>query len=60
MKRISNNCFVNNFKGAAVGLFSASLIVRKLGLADNTHNTNTTNISILNIDPLDDTSNNGT
>ena len=32
--RIRNNCFVNNFKGAAVGLFNANLIARKLGIAD--------------------------
>ena len=32
--RIRNNCFSNNFKGAAVGLFNANLIARKLGLSD--------------------------
>ncbi len=32
--RIRNNCFANNFKGAAVGLFSANLIARKLGLVE--------------------------
>lgn len=32
--RIRNNCFVNNFKGAAVGLFNANLIAKKLGLID--------------------------
>jgi hypothetical protein len=32
--RIQNNCFVHNFKGAAVGLFNANLIARKLGISD--------------------------
>ncbi len=32
--RIRNNCFTHNYKGAAVGLFNANLISRKLGLAD--------------------------
>lgn len=34
IKRIRTNCFSQNFKGAAVGLFSATLISRKLGLVD--------------------------
>jgi hypothetical protein len=33
--RIQNNCYVHNFKGAAVGLFNANLIARKLGIKDN-------------------------
>jgi len=32
--RIRLNCYVHNFKGAAVGLFNANLIARKLGLTD--------------------------
>jgi hypothetical protein len=32
--RIRKNCFVNNFKGAAVGLFNPNLIAKKLGLID--------------------------
>ena len=32
--RIQKNCYVHNFKGAAVGLFNPSLIARKLGLTD--------------------------
>lgn len=32
--RIQKNCFVNNFKGASVGLFNPNLIARKLGLTD--------------------------
>lgn len=32
--RIRNNCFSQNFKGAAVGLFNANIIAKKLGLAD--------------------------
>lgn len=32
--RIRNNCFSQNFKGAAVGLFNANLIAKKLGLVE--------------------------
>jgi len=32
--RIQKNCFVHNYKGAAVGLFNANLIAKKLGLID--------------------------
>jgi DNA-packaging protein gp3 len=32
--RIRQNCFSQNFKGAAVGLFNANLIARKLGISD--------------------------
>jgi hypothetical protein len=38
--RIQKNCFVHNFKGAAVGLFNPNLIARKLGLTEKTENTN--------------------
>ena len=38
--RIRKNCFVHNYKGAAVGLFNANLIARKLGIADSTKNEN--------------------
>lgn len=38
--RIRKNCFVNNFNGAAVGLFSPNLIARKLGLSDKKEVTN--------------------
>jgi hypothetical protein len=38
--RIRKNCFVHNFKGAAVGLFNANLIARKLGLKEQTENVN--------------------
>lgn len=41
IQRIRKNCFVQNFKGAAVGLFSATLISRKLGLTEKTSNENT-------------------
>lgn len=34
--RIRKNCFVQNFKGASVGLFNANLIARKLGLVEKT------------------------
>lgn len=36
MKRIASNCFVQNFKGAAVGLWNARLISMKLGLKETT------------------------
>jgi len=32
--RIRNNCFVQNFKGASVGLFNANIIAKKLGLIE--------------------------
>lgn len=32
--RITKNCFVQNFKGASVGLFNPNLIAKKLGLID--------------------------
>lgn len=32
--RIRNNCFSQNYKGAAVGLFNANLVAKKLGLVD--------------------------
>lgn len=32
--RIRKNCFVQNFKGASVGLFNANLIAKKLGLVE--------------------------
>jgi len=34
IKQIKSFCFTNNFKGASVGLFNASLIARKLGLTE--------------------------
>jgi len=58
--RIQKNCFVHNFKGASVKLFDANLIAKKLGLIAKSENTNTEVIKILNIDPLDDSSDNST
>lgn len=43
--RIQKNCFVHNYKGAAVGLFHANLIARKLGIADKKEQTAEVNIS---------------
>lgn len=34
--RIRGNCYVHNLKGAAVGLFNANIIARKLGLVEKT------------------------
>ena len=39
ISRIRQNCFVQNFKGAAVGLFNPNLIAKKLGLIDKVQNT---------------------
>lgn len=45
--RIRQNCFAQNFKGAAVGLFNANLIAKKLGLIEKTENKNeNTNIEV--------------
>lgn len=41
MRRIASNCFVQNFKGAAVGLWNARIIAMKLGLTEKTSNENT-------------------
>lgn len=38
--RIRKNCFVQNFKGASVGLFNANLIAKKLGLIEKTESSN--------------------
>ena len=38
--RIRQNCFVQNFKGASVGLFNPNIIAKKLGLIDKTENKN--------------------
>ena len=32
--RVRKNCFVQNFKGASIGIFNANIIAKKLGLAD--------------------------
>ena len=48
--RIRKNCFVHNYKGAAVGLFNASLIARKLGLAEKTETKDTTEPRVFKID----------
>lgn len=39
--RIQKNCFVQNLKGAAVGLFNANIIAKKLGMVEKTQNENT-------------------
>jgi hypothetical protein len=38
--RIRSNCFVQNFKGAAVGVFNANLIAKKIGLVEKVEQTN--------------------
>lgn len=37
--RIRQNCFVQNFKGASVGLFNANIIAKKLGLIEKMQTT---------------------
>lgn len=44
--RIRNNCFSQNFKGAAVGLFNANLIAKKLGLSEKTESKIDANVSV--------------
>lgn len=39
IKRIKGNCFVHNYKGAAVGLFNASIVAKKLGLIEKSDST---------------------
>lgn len=39
ISHIRQLCFVHNFKGAAVGLFSPNLIAKKLGLIERTETT---------------------
>jgi hypothetical protein len=40
--RITQNCYVHNFKGASVGIFNANIIARKLGLTEKQEVTQTT------------------
>lgn len=44
LTRIRTNCFVHNYKGAAVGLFNANLVAKKLGLVEKTDNKNETKL----------------
>lgn len=53
LTRIKNNCFTHNFKGAAVGIFNANLIARKLGLGDKQEIDHKGNVKILSNDPLE-------
>lgn len=46
--------------GGLLGNYNASITQRLNGLTDKTENTNTHNVNILNIDPLDDSTDNGT
>jgi hypothetical protein len=40
--RITQNCYVHNFKGASVGIFNANIIARKLGLTEKQEVSQTT------------------
>ena len=44
--RIRKNCFVQNFKGASVGLFNPNIIARKLGLKDTVDDTGSKDVTI--------------
>ena len=46
--------------GGLLGEYNASITQRLNGLKELTDNTNTHNVAILNIDPLDDSTDNGT
>ena len=52
IRRIQKNCFVQNFKGAAVGLFTARLISMKLGLTEKTENKNENINRTINIESV--------
>ena len=41
--RIRQNCFVQNFKGASVGVFNHNIIARKLGLVEKQESKNENN-----------------
>ena len=58
--RITTNCFAQNFKGAAVGLFNANIIAKKLGLIDRTENTHKHEVEIFKGIDLDVEENNST
>ena len=47
--RIQKNCFVQNYKGAAVGLFNANLVKAKLGIADKQETTHKGEPRIFNL-----------
>ena len=44
--RIRQNCFVQNFKGASVGLFNANIIAKKLGLVEKIQEDGTKEVTI--------------
>jgi hypothetical protein len=54
--RIKSNCYVHNFKGAAVGLFNANIIARKLGMiekieTDNKHELKEFTVRVIDNNP---------
>ena len=49
LTRIKQNCFSQNFKGASVGLFNASIIARKLGLIEKTQTEHSGTLNIPNL-----------
>lgn len=57
--RIKDKIFAHNFKGASGNLMKENLIARQLGLKEQSEVV-TTSVSILNIDPLDDSADNST
>ena len=54
--RIKSNCYVHNFKVAAVGLFNANIIARKLGMiekieTDNKHELKEFTVRVIDNNP---------
>lgn len=52
--RIRKNCFVHNFKGAAVRLFDANLISKKLGLIAKTETEHKGSLNLPNLPDIGD------
>jgi len=58
--RVKNVVRQDQIEGGMVGQYNSSITQRLQGLTEKTDNTNRTEVKILNIDPLDDSSDNST
>lgn len=58
--RIRREIRTDQITGGLLGAYNASITQRLNGLKELTENNNTHNVNILNIDPLDDSTDNGT
>ena len=58
--RIRREIRYDQITGGLLGAYNASITQRLNGLKELTDNANTHNVNILNIDPLDDSTDNGT